>query len=128
MLEAYYSTISKLSSSLDTPAIPWKPVLLSLLTLVYGFEQVLSLRQYALYAKKAPPASLAAHVDDETFTKSQAYGRDKAKFAFVSSAVSHAMSSAVIYFNAYAWAWTKASVVLAGTRWAGKEVSTDSSE
>ena len=51
------------------------------------FETYLLLRQYPLYNKTESPAVLAPHFNDDEFQKSQAYGKDKAKFSIFSGLV-----------------------------------------
>lgn len=70
-------------ASLDNERIPWKELVLVLVTGVYVFELYLSLRQYKVYSYPSPPASLAQYVELDTYRKSQAYGKAKARFAFV---------------------------------------------
>lgn len=81
------------------------------------------LRQYPLYDKTAPPEALAAHFTPEVFTKSQKYGKDKARFALVSSAFNTALEVAQIHFNAQVWAWSVAGSVLDKYGYYGYEVS-----
>ncbi|EPQ30027.1 uncharacterized protein PFL1_02700 [Pseudozyma flocculosa PF-1] len=108
MLSALQAHISTLQQALDTPSIPWKPLTLYLLWGVYLFETYLSLRQYRLYSRTTPPAALAQHVDLDTFRKSQAYGRDKARFGFLSGAISQLISVAIVHYDIYAAAWSTA--------------------
>jgi STE24 endopeptidase len=51
---------------------------------------------------------LKGHFDQETFEKSQRYGKDKAKFSFVSGIYRQCIESALIHFDFYPWAWTAA--------------------
>ncbi|KAN0060155.1 zinc metalloprotease [Thecaphora frezii] len=113
MLSSLQPHIHALQHALDSPTIPWKPLVLVLLSAVYLFESYLSLRQYRLYRLPTPPAALATHVSLQTFQNSQAYGRDKARFAFVSAAISHLVSLAIIYFDVYAFAWHASARALA---------------
>lgn len=106
MLSVLQNHIALLQSSLDNPLVQWKQIVLALLWLVFGFETVLSLRQYKLYRLETPPATLASHVDLDTFRKSQVYGKDKARFGFFTSAVGQLMSVALVYYDVYAWSWT----------------------
>ena len=70
------------------------------------------LRQYPFYSKKAPPSELSKHIDDSTFEKSQNYGRDKARYAFVSGLLRQAIDSALLHYGIYAWAWTSAGTTI----------------
>ncbi|WFD32226.1 Ste24 endopeptidase [Malassezia sp. CBS 17886] len=93
---------------LDTPTIPWKRIVAGLLWAVYLFETLVALRQYRLYDEPTPPNALVAHVSLDTFRKSQAYGKDKARMALVSQGIEHAFSLAVVAFDVYArvWVWS----------------------
>jgi len=73
----------------------------------------LSIRQYPLYSKKQPPASLASHFDAGVFEKSQNYGKDKAKFAFVSGIFKQLLDSLMLQYGFYAWSWTAGGKVIA---------------
>lgn len=114
--------IAALQSSLDTPAIPWKPLVLYLLWSVYLFETYLSLRQFRLYSRTAPPAALAPHVDLDTFKKSQSYGRDKASFGFFSGAIAQLLSFAIVYWDIYASVWNLAGDWLSALGWSAGEI------
>lgn len=64
-----------------------------------------SLRQFPLYSKTEPPAVLKEHFNDDTFKKSQAYGKDKAKFSLYSGLFRQALDSALLHYGVYAWSW-----------------------
>ncbi|KAG4306232.1 hypothetical protein PORY_000220 [Pneumocystis oryctolagi] len=72
-----------LKKNLDIPGFPWKKLIFSFIIAQYVFEQFLMLRQYKKLCKKKPPVTLENIIDQETFDKSQTYGRAKAKFVFV---------------------------------------------
>jgi len=72
-----------------------------------------SIRQYPLYYKPSPPPSLASHFSDGEFTKSQNYGRDKAKFAFVSGLYQQLVVSLMLQYGSYAWTWRVSGLLLA---------------
>ena len=65
-----------------------------------------------MYSKKEPPALLKGHFEPGVFEKSQAYGRDKAKFSFWSGLFNQVLGSAMIHYGVYAYAWTLAGRVL----------------
>ncbi|KAL6303623.1 peptidase family M48-domain-containing protein [Sparassis latifolia] len=69
------------------------------------FESYLLLRQYPLYSKKAPPPSLADHFTADVFAKSQAYGKDKARYQLVSGLYHQAVQSATIQYGLFPWTW-----------------------
>ncbi|OBZ72864.1 CAAX prenyl protease 1 [Grifola frondosa] len=76
-------------------------------------ESYLLLRQYPLYSKTAPPPALAEHFTDDVFQKSQAYGRDKAKFSLVAGLYKQIVDSAMIQYGLYAWSWRVGGQLLA---------------
>jgi STE24 endopeptidase len=79
-----------------------------------------SLRQYPLYNKTSPPEVLKGHFDQETFEKSQRYGKAKAKFSFVSGIYRQVLESALLYFDFYPWAWTAAESLVANIGYGGQ--------
>lgn len=112
LTDSLSAPIRSFFASLDDPAIPWKTLVLYLVLAVYSFETYLSLRQYKVYSYAAPPASLARHVDLDTFKKSQLYGRDKARFGFVVGAWGLINSLAVIHFDLLPLVWTWSGMLL----------------
>ena len=72
----------------------------------YLFESFLSWRQYKVLQRVKPPKVLEAEVDQETFDKSQAYGRAKAQFGFVDGLYNQILSLAFVYYDAYPKLWT----------------------
>jgi len=71
----------------------------------YLLQSYLSFRQYKVLQRTVRPKALEAEVDQETYDKSQAYGRAKAKFGFVSGLFSQAVEVAVLYGNVYPRLW-----------------------
>ncbi|CAO1621310.1 unnamed protein product [Parajaminaea phylloscopi] len=109
---AIQASLGQLFASLDNPEIPWKTIVLYLVTGVWAFETYLSLRQYKVYSYPSPPLSLVQHVDAETYRKSQAYGRDKARFGFVVSAWGVLNSLFVIAYDLMPQVWALSGAVL----------------
>ncbi|KAL5480481.1 STE24 [Sanghuangporus weigelae] len=97
----------------STEPINWKLYVQSFSWGVYLFESYLTLRQYPNYSKTEPPPELAAHVDKATFEKSQAYGRDKARFGIVSGFIHQILDTLMIQYGAYAYAWDLAGSTIA---------------
>ncbi|KAI0919502.1 hypothetical protein AcV5_001554 [Taiwanofungus camphoratus] len=77
------------------------------------FESYLLLRQYPLYSKTAPPPALANHFTPDVFAKSQAYGKDKARFSLVAGLYKQTLDSAMLHYGLYAWAWQVGGHILA---------------
>jgi len=73
---------------------------------VSNFQTTFSrIRQYPLYSKTEPPASLAKHFEPGVFDKSQNYGKDKAKFALFSGIFKQLLDSFMLQCGFYAWSW-----------------------
>lgn len=79
----------------------------------YLFEGLLSIRQYRILQLKKPPKSLRGEVSQDVFDKSQAYGRAKAKFGFVSSLYGQVQNYGVIYYDVLPKLWAITGVWLA---------------
>lgn len=72
-----------------------------------------SSRQLPMYSKPSPPALLASHIPDETYKKSQAYGRDRSRFGIFRQLVDQLSSWGMIVGGVYLWGWDKAGATLA---------------
>lgn len=95
----------RLASFLDRPFFPWKNVILGFSVGQYLFESFLSLRQYRVLQHTKPPKVLRNEVSQEVYDKSQAYGRAKAKFGFVSGLYGQIQNTAFIYFDVLPKLW-----------------------
>jgi len=93
---------------LDRPLFPWKKLIIGFSLGHYLFETFLSLRQYRVLQNKKPPRVLADEITQETFDKSQAYGRAKAKFSFVNELWGQIQNIAFIHYDVLPklWGWT----------------------
>jgi len=96
--------------------LPWKTWVQGFIWCQWGFETFLLLRQYGNYSKQEVPPALKKHLEKETFEKSQAYGRDKARFSFLSSLYHQIITSISIHYDVYAWAWATAANIQAYVR------------
>ena len=63
------------------------------------------LRQYPLYSKTEPPPFLVDHFTPDVFSKSQKYGKDKAKFSLVAGLYKQCLDSTMLHFGFYALTW-----------------------
>jgi len=81
----------------------------------YLFEGFLSLRQYRILQQKKPPKVLESEISQDVFDKSQAYGRAKAKFGFVSGLYGQAQNLGFIYYDVLPKLWALTGVWM--TRW-----------
>ncbi|PSR90783.1 CAAX prenyl protease 1 [Coniella lustricola] len=100
--------LQRLASFLDRPLFPWKKLIIGFSVAQYLFEGFLSLRQYQVLKKKKTPKVLEQQVSQDVFDKSQAYGRAKAKFEFVSGLYSQIQNIAFIHYDILPklWSWS----------------------
>ncbi|PHH91099.1 hypothetical protein CDD83_1671 [Cordyceps sp. RAO-2017] len=100
--------LQRLARFLDRPLFPWKKLILGFSVGQYLFETFLTLRQYGVLQRTKPPAVLAKEISQETFDKSQAYGRAKARFEIASGLWSQIQNVAFIQLDVLPalWSWT----------------------
>ncbi|KAL1302225.1 hypothetical protein AAFC00_002650 [Neodothiora populina] len=103
--------IRRLAGWLDRPGFPWKSLIVTFSLGDYFLENWLAYRQYKVLQGTRRPKQLENEVDQETHDKSQAYGRAKAKYGFVSGLISQVKSLAVLRFDVYPKFWALAGVV-----------------
>lgn len=91
----------------------------------YCLESYLSYRQYKVLQRTTVPAQLKHEIDQKTFDKSQAYGRAKAKYGFVSGVWGQIKNYVVIQYNAYPilWAVTGSWLVKYAPAWLQGEIA-----
>ncbi|KAL8954067.1 MAG: hypothetical protein Q9222_000124 [Ikaeria aurantiellina] len=97
--------LRRLGQFLDRPGFPWKRLIIGFQITQYVFEGFLSLRQYKILQETKPPKALEAEIQQDTFDKSQAYGRAKTQFGFISSLYSQAQNFATIYYDVLPRLW-----------------------
>ena len=78
----------------------------------YLFEGFLSFRQYKVLKQTKPPKVLASEISQDVFDKSQAYGRAKAQFGFVSSLYGQVQNIGFIYYDVLPKLWAVTGVWL----------------
>ncbi|KAI9841207.1 MAG: hypothetical protein M1837_000934 [Sclerophora amabilis] len=105
--------LQRLARMLDRPQFPWKSLIVGFSIGQYVFESYLSLRQYKVLQQKKPPKTLEGEVSQDVFDKSQAYGRAKAKYGFVSSLYGQVQNLVVIYGDVLPKLWALSGVWLA---------------
>lgn len=108
--------LRRLGAGLDNPNIPWKSLIITFAIGEYALESYLSWRQYKVLQRTRVPAQLKNEIDQSTFDKSQAYGRAKAKFGFVSGLFSQIKNLLVIRYDIYPKLWALTGLWL--SRWA----------
>lgn len=120
----------KASTIVQNPAIDYKKFALGASWAIFGLESYIlsvsstslhrqrsgytdqnvprsfSTRQLPCYSIPAPPAALAEHIPEDTYKKSQAYGRDKTRWALFKQAYHQTLNALYIGGGAYKWAWT----------------------
>lgn len=102
----------QLARFLDRPMFPWKRLIVGFSLAQYLFEGFLSLRQYKVLQQTRPPKVLENEVTQEIFDKSQAYGRAKANFGFVSSLYGLVQNLGIIYYDFLPKLWAITGVWL----------------
>ncbi|PSN65627.1 CaaX prenyl protease [Corynespora cassiicola Philippines] len=105
--------LQRLAQWLDRPFFPWKRLVVGFSLAEFTLENWLLFRQYRVLQRTTVPKALEKEIDQETFDKSQAYGRAKAKFGFISGLFNQIKSLAVLYLNAYPIVWGIAGSVIA---------------
>ncbi|KAK2850735.1 hypothetical protein FQN49_005372 [Arthroderma sp. PD_2] len=104
--------LQELARILDQPFFPWKKVLVGFSLGQYLLEGFLSLRQYKFLQATKVPKVLEGEVSQEVFDKSQAYGRAKAQFGFVSGLYSQIQNLGFIYYDALPKLWGVTGLLL----------------
>ena len=97
--------LRRLGAGLDNPAIPWKSLIITFAIGEYALESYLSWRQYQVLKRTTIPKQLKNEIDQQTFDKSQAYGRAKAKYGFVSGLWGQLKNFVVINYDVYPKLW-----------------------
>ncbi|CAG8708348.1 11764_t:CDS:2, partial [Acaulospora colombiana] len=82
-------------SFVETDPLPWKE---SVIVVSWA-------RQYRYYSKQEAPPNLKKFVPHDKFVKSQAYGKDKAKFSFFKTFYSQIWETIFIYYGGFALCW-----------------------
>jgi len=90
----------------DQAWIPWKNIVMGFSMGIFGLENLLLWRQYGVLKRTTRPKALTAEIDQETFDKSQAYGRAKAKFNFFSSVFGIVTKLAIIHYDVWPKVWS----------------------
>lgn len=104
--------LHRLGAGLDSPTIPWKSLIITFAIGEFTIESFLAYRQYRVLQRTTIPPQLKHEVDQDTFDKSQRYGRSKAKFGFVSSLWAQIKNLAVIRYDVYPKLWAATGVFL----------------
>ncbi|EOD47581.1 putative prenyl protease protein [Neofusicoccum parvum UCRNP2] len=105
--------LQRLAQFLDRPFFPWKKLVLGFSVGQFLLENWLLYRQFGVYQRTIRPKAIENEVNQETFDKSQAYGRAKAKYSFVSSFFGQLKSLATIQYNWYPKIWAITGIWLA---------------
>lgn len=100
--------LNRLARFLDRPLFPWKRLIIGFSVGQFVFESLLSLRQYQVLGRPKPPKVLEKEISQETFDKSQAYGRAKIQFEIISGFLGQIQNFAVLHFDVLPklWSWT----------------------
>ncbi|KAJ5556400.1 hypothetical protein N7494_000315 [Penicillium frequentans] len=105
--------LEQLARILDRPLFPWKNVLVGFSLGQFLLEGVLSFRQYKVLQQKTPPKVLAGEVSQKVYDQSQAYGRAKSKFGFISGLYGQIQNIAFVYGDVLPKLWSLSGFILA---------------
>ncbi|KAF2832269.1 CaaX prenyl protease [Ophiobolus disseminans] len=105
--------LQSLARWLDRPLFPWKRLVVGFSLAEFALENWLLFRQYRVLQRTSVPKALNKEIGTETFDKSQAYGRAKATYSFISGVCNQIKSLAVLYFNVYPIVWGVAGTIIA---------------
>lgn len=104
--------LGRVAAWLDNSAIPWKPIIIAFGIGHFALESALLARQYRVLQRKTIPKQLEKEIDQETFDKSQAYGRAKAQYGALKSLYGLAVNTLVIAKDILPWAYALSSYTL----------------
>ncbi|GIK03616.1 hypothetical protein Aspvir_007689 [Aspergillus viridinutans] len=105
--------LEQLARLLDRPLFPWKNVLVGFSLGQFILEGFLSFRQYKVLQRTKPPKVLENEVSQKVYDQSQAYGRAKAKFGFISGLYGQIQNLAFIYGDVLPKLWGLSGLLLA---------------
>ncbi|KAL4781193.1 peptidase family M48-domain-containing protein [Aspergillus varians] len=105
--------LDQLARLLDRPLFPWKNVLVGFSLGQFVLEGLLSLRQYKVLQRTKPPKVLEGEVSQKVYDQSQAYGRAKAKYGFISGLYGQIQNLAFIYGDVLPKLWGVSGLLLA---------------
>ncbi|KAF8247445.1 hypothetical protein K440DRAFT_643731 [Wilcoxina mikolae CBS 423.85] len=97
--------LGDLAQYLDRPGFPWKSLIIGFSVSQYLLETWLSIRQHRKLCETKVPKALDGVVTTEVYDKSQAYGRAKSNFGFVSSLFGQVTNIATIHFDLLPKLW-----------------------
>ncbi|KAF9972905.1 CAAX prenyl protease 1 [Actinomortierella ambigua] len=107
-----YHAVGTLFGNEVTDTFPYKEFVLSFSLAVYTWEQYLLSRHYRCLRSKNLPKALNKIVTEDEFLKAQAYGRDKATFAFVNATWDTLQNTLILWYNVLPWVWDLAGQVM----------------
>ncbi|KAG0330030.1 hypothetical protein BG004_002190, partial [Podila humilis] len=103
--DAVYHSVGSLFGFDPTGPFPYKEFVLGFSLCIFSWEEYLRFRHYRNLCVTECPKALLEHVAAEEFQKAQAYGRDRAKFGFVSTVVEQIQSVLMLVYNFLPWLW-----------------------
>lgn len=102
--------LRRLGAGLDSPTIPWKSVIVTFAVGQFAVETYLQYRQYRVLKRTTVPKQLKQEINQETYDKSQAYGRAKSKYTFVENVWNQVKNYAAITYDVYPKLWAVAGL------------------
>jgi len=91
---------------------PFKELIILFVVVVFLLETYLDYRQYKLLQVQVVPSVLSDAISLEKFEKSQAYGRAKMKFGFVSSLFDFIQNLVIFHFDLLPQLWNYSGILL----------------
>jgi STE24 endopeptidase len=110
------STISTLSSYLDTPTIDYRSFVILATWAQTAFEVYIDRRQIPCFSRPSPPIELKEHLPQETYVKAQKYGLDKLRFGMIKAVWNQMLGWGMIKTGLYSvsWGWSARVMRYAG--------------
>ncbi|PRT57030.1 CAAX prenyl protease 1 [Wickerhamiella sorbophila] len=112
MIDYILKFVQQLAGAVDVPGTDWKKVIGTILGAHFAFETVMNLRQLSVLKRTQRPEVVKTFVDQDTYDKTQAYGRAKLQVSIVQGVYDLAMTYAVYKYGGLPrmWGWAQKAV------------------
>lgn len=112
MIQSILSLVQRFAGAVDVPGTDWKRIITTILGAHFAFETIMSLRQLRVLKRTERPAEVKSFVDQDTYDKTQSYGRAKLQLSIVESVYDLAVTLAIYKMGALpmAWGWAQRAV------------------
>lgn len=99
------------ASMLTLEGFPYFGAHITIMLVMYVFTTYLDIRQHTKLKEKKPKE--LTFVEDEEFTKAQAYGLDKSSFGFIHGFFEQCQTLGILFYGALPWLWSYSGTLLA---------------